>query len=445
MFYIVTGKGKEPLEILDNDYNYFTFCEKLGGKVHAEKLLAEFLRNIEDGIRYTNENQIKSLFDVLKETKPYLDGYKNITNHQKESVIKSNLFFNKGTLSVSEIERYYNCPFKHFVDYGLKLKENRVDSFDNMQVGNFLHKVAEVFVKENMASLPIEENVLPGLVAKICDMVLDSEEFEKLKENDDNILSIISIKKEAVRMCKAINYQLEQSTFRPILTEARFDKNNKIKSLEIVVEDKKLKIVGAIDRVDVFEDYFRIIDYKTGRCDSSLKELYFGKKLQLYVYQYVTEKSLNLKPAGAYYFPVKNSFNEKEESGNYAYKLKGYTDSCEEVVLASDCGLATNLTSDILNITKKKEGGYYAAAEVMEQKDILLLADYAMASLKLATKEILSGNIKASPLGNSEREACKYCPYKSICRFDESMGDSVRTMSEKIELETIRGSVDGEN
>jgi len=445
MFYIVTAKGKEPLEMLDDDYNYFTFCEKLGSMPHAEKILAGFIRNIEDGVRYTNEDDIASLFTVVSDKKPHLKSYKNITNYKKENAIKSNLFFSKGTISVSEAERYYACPFKHFVDYGLKLKENRVESFDNMQVGNFLHKVAEVFVKDNIGAFPLSQKDIVDQTTKICDKVLDSEEFSNLKENDDNILSIISIKKEAVRMCKAINYQIESSEFRPILTEARFDSANTIKSVEITVDVKKLKIVGAIDRVDAFDEYFRIIDYKTGKCDSSLKELYFGKKLQLYVYQHVTEQSLKLKPAGAYYFPVKNSFNSLDESGNYAYKLKGYTDSSDDVIIASDKNLNDNLDSDIISVSKKKGGGYYAKSEVMESGDILALAEYAMEALKVATSEILSGNITPTPLGRNEEEACKYCPYKGICRFDESMGDRVRTMNEAIEIETIRGSLDGKD
>lgn len=442
MFFITTPDGKQKLDFLDNDYNYFDFCEKLGGRYHAEKIMAEFLRNIEDGVEYENLDEIAALLNVVKQNNRYFENYKEITNYKNINNIKTNLFFKKGTLSVSEIERYYACPFKHFIDYGLKLKQNRVESFDVMQVGNYLHKVAEIFVKDNLKSLPIKQEILPQIVVDICDKVLDSDEFCFLKDSDENILSIISIKKEAVRMCRAINYQIQKSDFKPVLTEARFDNKGLIKSIDITVEDKVLRIVGAIDRVDMFDDYFRIIDYKTGRCDSSLKELFFGKKLQLYVYQYVTAKSTNLKPAGVYYFPVKNAFTE-EDKGYFAYRLKGYTNYTEKVLDASDNQLKDKNASDIICVTKKKDGGFSAYSEVMAEEDILALAEYAMKSLTLATSEILQGNIKPSPLGPSEREACKYCEYKAICRFDENFGNRVRSTNEKIELESIKGGLDG--
>ncbi len=443
MFSIMTGKGKEQIEELNDDYNYFDFCQKLGAKPHAEKVLTAFLRNIEDGVRYSNEDKIASLLEVLQKDNPYLRNYKTYANLKKQTTIKTNIFFSKGTLSVSEIERYYSCPFKHFVDYGLKLKEQRVDSFDNMRVGNFLHKVAELFVKENLQNLPLQTD-LKDVVSDVCKRTFALEEFADFKDNVDNILSIISIQKEALRMCEAINYQLQNSDFRPILTEARFDSGSKIKGLDIVVEDKLLRIVGAIDRVDAFKDYFRIIDYKTGNSETSLKELYFGKKLQLYVYQYVASNSLNLKPSGAYYFPVKNNFSDKDSSGYESYKLKGYTDSSDSVLCATDKNLNDKGFSDIINVSKKKDGGYTAASDIMTTEELLALAEYAMESLKNATREIMQGNIKASPLGLEENGACKYCPYKSICRFDESLGDRARSLGGKVGINTIRGSLDGD-
>ncbi len=445
MFSIYGRNGKTVIETLNDDYNYLTFCEKIGSFEHAEKLLAGFIRNIEDGLQYTNIKEIGSLYDAIKDRLPYLREYKQLTCFEKNNTIKTNLFFGKGTLSVSEIERYYACPFKHYLDYGLKLKENRIETFDNMQVGNYLHRVAEIFVQDNIEYLPISSD-MKDLVDDICDKVLSSEEFIKLKENEDNILSIKSIKKEALRMCKAINYQIENSSFKPVLTEARFDDKGVIKSLEISVKNKKLKIVGAIDRVDIFEDYFRIIDYKTGKCDSSLKELYFGKKLQLYVYQKVVQESLNKTPSGAYYFPVKNSFADEGQEAYSSYKLKGYTDSLHSVVYATDNNLEQKDSSNIISVRKKKNSDAFdSRSELLSSEEILLLAEYAMKSLMLATAEIMEGNIKASPLGNDEEEACKYCPYKAICRFDETLGDKTRSTRGNMDIKIIKEGINGKD
>ncbi len=442
MFLELGRNGRQNIEVLDADYNYLSFCEKLGGRKSAGKILAERLRNIEDGILYSAPQETGALFDAIAKDTPYIEDYKNLTDYKKCSSLKTNVFFGKGTISVSEIERYYSCPFKHFVDYGLKLQENKVISFDNIEVGNFLHKVAELFVKENMTKLPFSDDFKTE-VDRIFDKVLLLDEFSTIKENDSSTLSLISIKKEAQRMCEAINYQIKKSNFRPILTEARFDDNGAIKGLEITVGDKTLKIVGAIDRVDTCRDYFRIIDYKTGRCDSSLKELYYGKKLQLYVYQAVAQNSLKLKPAGAYYFPVKNSFVADGGNKFEIYRLKGYTESSESVLKDTDCDFENNTTSDIINAMRKKDMSLKASSEVLDEEGILALASYALAMLSLGVKEILEGNIAPSPFVIDGKSACEFCKYKAICRYDESIGDKSRQGSGSVDIDTLKESLSG--
>ncbi len=440
MFVINTAKGRLPLEMLNDDYNYFSFVEKLGARPFAEKILSSYLRNIEDGIQYTNADEIGTLFEVIKQQKPYIEDYKKITCNKRITKVQENVFFTKGTISVSEVESYYSCPFKHYINYGLKLKENKVESFDTIEVGNFLHKVAELFVKDNIKAFPLKD--VKTLAKTTFDKVLHSEEYVEIIDNIDNKLSIISIEKEALRMCEAINYQIANSNFRPILTEARFDKGNKIESLDITIGSKTLRIVGAIDRIDECKDYFRIIDYKTGRCDSSLKELYYGKKLQLYVYQKVVCNGLKLKPAGAYYFPVKNSFINEGDNKYISYRLKGYTDNNEEVIKNTDATLANNQESSIVNVSYKKGGGMSARSEVLTSEGIETLADYAMKALCLGVKEILNGNISASPFSIDNHSACEYCPYKAICRYDEQAGDSERIGVGTVDIDILKEGVE---
>ena len=86
------------------------------------------------------------------------------------------------------------------------------------------------------------------------------------------------------------------SKFKPTYFEKGFGTNS---SLPALVLTDKINLKGKVDRIDFYEDYFRIIDYKTGKCDRSFKELFFGKKVQLEAYIKVVENSLKLKPAGA--------------------------------------------------------------------------------------------------------------------------------------------------
>ena len=41
--------------------------------------------------------------------------------------------------SVTRLERYQQCPFKFYAQYGLKLEPRRVRSFGAPEIGTFLH------------------------------------------------------------------------------------------------------------------------------------------------------------------------------------------------------------------------------------------------------------------------------------------------------------------
>ena len=47
------------------------------------------------------------------------------------------------------------------------------------------------------------------------------------------------------------------------------------------------------NKVDFYDKYIRIIDYKTGSVSASLTELYYGKKLQLFLYGKVCASIFN--------------------------------------------------------------------------------------------------------------------------------------------------------
>jgi ATP-dependent helicase/nuclease subunit B len=359
--------------------------------------------------------------------------------------IKTNLFFRKPTFGVSEVESFMLCPFIHYMNYGLKLKEKDLGELDQMNVGTIMHSVAEIFSSQN--KLPIEDNKVESEALRIFDKAISEDVYEGIVNNISNKIQIENLKKEAVRFCFAMNDQAKHTAFKTILSEAFFDDKNEIKGLNIKIGNKTIKLVGAVDRIDTFKDYFRIIDYKTGKCDISFAELYYGKKIQLYVYQNVVGNSLKLKPAGAYYFPVKNTFNDEENTNNY--KLKGYTVLDEEVIYASDDNLITEQSSDIIYVKKNKpakDGSvcFSSYSKLLKQQDMLNLGEYAIAILNKACADILGGEISPSPLSLDGNIFCDKCKYKSICRYDDSFKNRPRVNNYKIDIDTFKRGHDGE-
>lgn len=358
-------------------------------------------------------------------------------NYKNQICLKSNVFFNKNTVSVSQVETFMTCPFLHFVRYGLNLKEVDEGELDALNVGKILHSVAQHFVQKN--TLPIEDGVVKNISEKIFDRVIEEDAFESVTKNPKNIVLIKNLREEAVRFCSVLNYQAKFSSFKPTYFEARFDDNKKIKSIKIKAKNKILSLVGQVDRIDIFKDYFRIIDYKTGKCDRSFKELFFGKKVQLEAYIKVVENSLKIKPAGAYYLPVKSGFADDKTSIFKKYQLKGKTLNLDGVVLASDSRLVDQLTSDIVEIKYLKNDGddkKMSASSKIETCDVIdCTSSYAIKLVEKACQDILQNNITPTPLVMGSDDPCKTCKYFALCRFDESFNNIKRNPKLKVDAQ----------
>lgn len=445
MFLIKDRNGNaNPLPTYKIDRNLNSFVENLSTKKNAKQYLINGLRYVYDGSKFCNLDEYIELFNYFKSVGENID-ISNFKYDNSKKKIKQNLFFRKATFGVSEVESFMLCPFIHYMNYGLRVKEKDLGELDHMNVGTIMHSIAETFSNKN--TLPIEDKDIEGIVNKIFDEVIKDEVYEGIVNNISNKIQIENLKKESVRFCTAINTQAKHTSFKTILSEAFFDDKNKIKGLSITIGNKTIKLVGAVDRIDTFKDYFRIIDYKTGKCDISFAELFYGKKIQLYVYQNVVGKSLKIKPAGAYYFPVKNAFNDEENTTNY--KLKGYTVESEEIIYASDDNLITEQESDIIYVKKNKpakDGSvcFSAHSKLLSQEDMMNLGEYAISVLNKACKDILGGEISPSPLSLDGNIFCEKCKYRAICRYDDSLKNRPRVNNYKIDINTFKRGHDGE-
>ena len=379
-----------------------------------------------------NVKKLAILFNALKLKKEDLSKfyYKNEIN------LKNNPFFLNNKVSVSQIENYMACPFMHFCNYGLNLKERERGKINQIDIGLILHSIAEILLREN--KFPIEENLVEEASVKAFEKALSKEIYEGIKRGKENKILIKNLKKEAVRLCGYLNYQIKNSKFKPTYFEFGFGREKGKQDKSFDFNNGKTKLVGQIDRVDVFDKYFRIIDYKTGNCDRNLKELYFGKKVQLDAYLHVFESLLKLTPAGAYYFPIKGGF-EKEEDKNSKYKLKGETLNNFDVILASDVRFLNeeNKDSDLIDIKylKSDKGGrkLSSRAKVLSAKEIDERGEYAIKLIEKTCEDINKLNLTPKPLVLDGKDTCEYCKYFGFCKFSENFGNVKRNPKTKID------------
>jgi ATP-dependent helicase/nuclease subunit B len=248
---------------------------------------------------------------------------------------------------------------------------------------------------------------------------------QRLKLNADSPI-LINLIDEAVRVVNALNYIDENSLFEPSLFEYDFKGDKALKL-------KNISIIGKVDRVDVHNDMFRIVDYKSGKADASLKELYYGNKLQLFLYSCAMENVLKKKAVGSFYLPLHNAYTK--EIGN-TYSLKGFYLAEDFVVKAFDKRLMPGMKSDIVNVTLtktesvRKTIGY----KELESNELLMLKNYSKQVSENAVDEIREGYIKPSP--SEVSKPCEYCPYVHVCM--KSCNEIEYRKASKVDLDSFK-------
>lgn len=380
----------------------------LGSKSHLQEVLAK-----------QEQNQ------PLYSAKYLLNNYQLRLSKQHSLEFNSkNLFFNNKKTSVSQIERYFACPYQHFASYGLKLKERKIYGIKSVDVGNFLHAVAEEFVKYLIKNnYKYDEKIINQIISKVLDnQQIDVSSVEKFKQE--------SLNKEAQRLCKKIFEQISASNFKPKYVEKKFE------SLDY---SNNLKVVGKVDRIDEYSEMLIIFDYKTGsKTDFSYKDIYYGNKIQLIVYLTILESMLNMTSSGAFYFPIKNKFIEEDKID----KLSGIFLDQPEIFTSLDLNLTNaNSKSNYYKIDITKDGNLSANSQknALSPLEFLSIKNYVKSLFNNAITEIFNGYIEPKPCENT----CNSCPYQLMCNFNAKK-DGTRIKKLDIDKQTFTGENSGE-
>lgn len=378
--------------------------------------------------------EYSSLFEALDKfgVQEKEDFFRERTGHVRVECGET-LFLKDGKIYPTALETYFSCPFKHFVDKGLHLKEREETAVLAMDTGNFIHDLLQASAKK--------------LKADKTDK--DIAEDEKIKTDED--MRKFAMKKGAEMLCKSV-YAVQQDTesgsyFTEKLlaegVEATVAMYHQLVNSKFAVKDTEKKISadffgGKPDRVDLAEveddgnkkKYLRIIDYKTGNIQASALSYYIGQKLQLQLYMSAF-KGEEI-PAGVFYFPASLTYsNEGEEK----FQMQGFLNGDREALLCGD-----------ENLTETTKSAYFPAAlknppqatSIMDEGTFRDFLDYSVFVARKAYQEIQGGFIAPSPYETSSNSSCKYCKYGGMCGYmrDTATARAESTITPK-EIATI--------
>ena len=309
--------------------------------------------------------------------------------------------------SVTEYETFSRCPFKHFVKYGMKLEPRKEFEFKSLDLGTLLHAVLSEYgnrlknrselwkdQNEETATKDINE-ILEKLAPKIDFLNVNSQgkyQLEKIKRIlIQNILRLIKFDSD--------------SKFFPTSYEEKFS-----------LKRDSFELEGKIDRIDVdnAEKSFLILDYKTRDTELESTRIYWGLQLQLLTYVLASQAMNRKSVAGALYvilrttnvkvYDTEPTLEDLKNQGESESNMRGWLD--------------TDRSRDIDPNSKYVKIGRDNSKTLKTAEDFSNWLKYVEKKLTEIGNRIISGEIEASPYRIDDENACSYCDYRDICRFE---------------------------
>ncbi|KAA8676551.1 helicase-exonuclease AddAB subunit AddB [Clostridium sp. HV4-5-A1G] len=359
------------------------------------------------------------------------------------------------TVSVSRLEKYAQCPFAYFVQYGLQVKERKMYNFSPPDLGSFMHDILQKFsvdLKEkNLTWKDIDEEWCEENVNYIVDKALNDKPRSVLNSSRRYRHLTDRIKRILIRSLWLITQHMKRGEFQPKAYELSFGYKGDFPPISIKLHSgEEVSLVGRADRVDTMEEdsvtYLRIIDYKSGTKEFKLSDIYYGFQMQLLIYldAILTELdervNVDAIPAGILYFKLDDpiirsssdiSEGEIEKRIVKSLRMNGLLLSDPDIIKKMDKDMERS--SNIIPASVKKDGTLSKSnSSLATAEQFQLLRKYVRGTIEKLCEKMLEGNIEITPYRNKNRSACSYCIYSAICQFDISIeGNRYKVIKDK--------------
>ena len=177
-----------------------------------------------------------------------------------------------------------------------------------------------------------------------------------------------------------------------------------------ISEETTLELIGVVDRLDKWNGYIRIVDYKTGHRDFKLPDILFGQNMQMLIYLYAVARSEQFggRTAGIFYMPASRDKNDNKA----ARRMNGLVAADQELVTAMD---KENKGEFVPRFSEKSPSDSF-----IKEEDFDKIFDFIENKLKRTGTAIYNGDVAADPVDGLDSGACKYCEYKNVCRLGDA-------------------------
>ena len=406
----------------------------------------EFLEEAFETLALSLENHgtlSKLLCEDFSRREDYQDTLKALERAEKipvhfENAADARRFFgNTMNLSASQVETYYQCPFRYFCRYGMRAGTLRKAKIDALEYGTMIHWILEAVLHrypEKEALLALDEETVRREVEALLEEYLETNFGGRTGKSKRFLRIYARYAAVAQELVQGILADFRQNRFEPVDAELSIGAPNasdaiserQIPSLELPLPgDGRIRVFGKVDRVDQMvsgdRHYIRIIDYKTGTKEFALTDVLFGLDMQMVIYLLtITERGRErygeIVPAGVLYVPARTihvpaMHSEKKETvqerRQKALRMSGIVRNEEEVIR----GMEPNVTGKFIPVRYKKDQTPDVYSQVISPEEMNVLFRYVLEKLGQMGTQLQSGKIPKQPI----QKACRFCEFAGVC------------------------------
>lgn len=347
------------------------------------------------------------------------------------------LYGSRLTLSASQIDQQAQCRLGYFLRYGLRAAERKELRVDPAEFGTYVHEVLEKTGRKVKALGGWQQVTLEQTLALSREFSRQYalERFSQLESQRTqylfrrNGLELDAVVEELWR-------ELSQSGFQPVAFELSFGRGAEMPEIPTPGKAMDASVRGFVDRVDQWQadgrNYFRVVDYKTGKKDFDYCDVYNGVGLQMLLYLFALRRGgeallgRGAVGAGVQYFPARFplvsadgrlSPEEARAEREKQLRRRGLVLDDGDVLFAMEPAEEPKL----LSCKRKKDGTL--TGDVASREQLKLLEDYVFQVVGELVDQIASGDVSPNPYTRgSSHNACAYCPYGPVCRLSREAG-----------------------
>ncbi|GAB2027315.1 PD-(D/E)XK nuclease family protein [Lactovum odontotermitis] len=357
----------------------------------------------------SSDNFWLKIKNYLIEKDPQFASFTQLDNHDIESSglseEVSSKVYSKLTASASSFEEFYNCEYKYFLDRTLGLQELEEVTLESSTIGNYFHRIFQLLLQDGSSA--IMDSSRFDAAFSTAKAAVDSE-YQKVFERDflsrfthSNLAEILDQSKVMIQKSIQV-FEVEKNQ-----TELSFS------------EIQGLNIKGKIDRVDHLANLLGAIDYKSSRHNFNLTSVLNKTSLQLLTYLAALSENANVW--GALYLHLQNPTLNLSTIGHLS-EIDGKLLEQMKYNGLVNSDTVQNLDS-LDGFVQLTEARWNSSGNQFSDSDIHTLIAYAMRQYTDGISRLKSRQLAVNPVYTDKDDkynvtGCRYCPFKSICRFE---------------------------